>query len=144
MELTIIEEFSIVKNTKHLIKHFMMLKLFRRNGIIPVYTSISFSYESNIIYIYTDSGRLTRPIFYRDLVIGDNGNISYGKISYEHGNVKDIITSRKYTWNDVISGFGKKNVEYFNVRNNILYAVNDLYPGLDTLPDRLNFFEQNH
>ena len=30
------------------------LKLFRRNGIIPVYTSISFSYKLNIIYIYTD------------------------------------------------------------------------------------------
>jgi DNA-directed RNA polymerase II subunit RPB2 len=119
------------------------LKLFRRNGIIPVYTSISFSYESNIIYIYTDSGRLTRPIFYRDQIISDTGDISYGKLSYEHGNIKEIIESRKYTWNQAISGFEKKNDEFYNVRNNILYDVNTLYPGYDTLEKILDFFERN-
>ena len=41
-----------------------LLKLYRRNGIIPVYTSISFNYKSNEISIYTDAGRLTRPIYY--------------------------------------------------------------------------------
>jgi DNA-directed RNA polymerase II subunit RPB2 len=34
------------------IENVNILKLFRRNGVIPIYTSISFSYESNIIYIY--------------------------------------------------------------------------------------------
>ena len=118
------------------------LKLFRRNGIIPVYTSISFSYETNIIYIYTDGGRLTRPIFYRDQVM-NNGLISYNKLSYEHGNIKDIIDSRNYTWTQVISGFEKKNDDSFNVRNNILYDVNVLYPGYDTLDKILDFFEKN-
>jgi len=119
------------------------LKLFRRNGIIPVYTSISFSYESNIIYIYTDGGRLTRPIFYRDQKIDDNGLISYGKLSYEHGNIKEIIESRKYNWSQIISGFEKKNDELFNFRNNILYDVNTLYPGYDSLEKILEFFERN-
>jgi DNA-directed RNA polymerase II subunit RPB2 len=40
------------------------LKLYRRNGLIPTFTSISFNYDQNEIYIYTDAGRLTRPIFY--------------------------------------------------------------------------------
>ena len=40
------------------------LKLFRRNGLLPIYTSISFNYEQNEIFIYTDAGRLTRPIYY--------------------------------------------------------------------------------
>jgi len=119
------------------------LKLFRRNGIIPVYTSISFSYESNIIYIYTDGGRLTRPIFYRDQTISDNGQISYNKISYEHGNIKEIIESRKYTWTQVISGFEQKNDNFFNIRNNILYDVNKLYPSYNTLEKILEFFEKN-
>ena len=119
------------------------LKLFRRNGIIPVYTSISFSYEANTIYIFTDGGRLTRPIYYRDQIIHDNGLISYGKLSYEHGNVKDIIQSRKYSWSQVISGFEKKNDEFYNIRNNILYDVNTLYPGYDTLEKILDFFERN-
>ena len=120
-----------------------MLKLFRRNGIIPVYTSISFSFESNIIYIYTDSGRLTRPIFYRDMKIEDNGKVTYGKISYDHGSVKDIIESRKYIWYNVISGFETKNDQNFNVRNNILYDVNQLYPGYDSLDKILELFERN-
>jgi DNA-directed RNA polymerase II subunit RPB2 len=120
------------------------LKLFRRNGIIPVYTSISFSIKSNIIYIYTDGGRLTRPIFYRDHIINDDGNISYGKLSFQReGNIKDIIESRKYTWSQIISGFEKKNDEFFNVRNNILYDVNTLYPGYDTLDKIFEFFERN-
>ena len=120
-----------------------MLKLFRRNGIIPMYTSISFSYESNIIYIYTDSGRLTRPIFYRDQKVETNGSITYGKLSYDHGTIKDMIQSRKYTWSQVVSGFEKKNDELFNLRNNILYDVNVLYPGYDTLDKILEFFERN-
>ena len=120
-----------------------MLKLFRRNGIIPMYTSISFSYESNIIYIYTDSGRLTRPIFYRDQKVEANGSITYGKLSYDHGTIKDMIQSRKYTWSQVVSGFEKKNDELFNLRNNILYDVNVLYPGYDTLDKILEFFERN-
>jgi DNA-directed RNA polymerase II subunit RPB2 len=120
-----------------------MLKLFRRNGIIPMYTSISFSYESNIIYIYTDSGRLTRPIFYRDTTLGENGIITYGKLSYDHGTIKDIIQSRKYNWSQVVSGFEKKNDEFFNIRNNILYDVNALYSGYDSLDKILEFFEKN-
>ena len=120
-----------------------MLKLFRRNGIIPMYTSISFSYESNIIYIFTDSGRLTRPIFYRDQKMEENGSITYGKLSYDHGTIKDMIQSRKYTWSQVVSGFEKKNDEFFNLRNNILYDVNVLYPGYDTLDKILEFFERN-
>ena len=119
------------------------LKLFRRNGIIPVYTSISFNYESNIIYIYTDGGRLTRPIYYRDQIINENGSISYGKVSYDHGTIKSIIESRKYTWTQVISGFEKKNDENYNVRNNILYDINDIYPGYDTLEKILDFFKTN-
>jgi DNA-directed RNA polymerase II subunit RPB2 len=120
-----------------------MLKLFRRNGIIPVYTSISFNCESNIIYIYTDSGRLTRPIFYRDLKIDSNGIISYGKLSYEHGTIRDIIESTKYTWTQAISGFKKKNDEFFNVRNNILYDVNVLYPGYNNLKSIIELFTKN-
>jgi len=119
------------------------LKLFRRNGIIPVYTSISFSYESNIIYIYTDGGRLTRPIFYRDQTISSDGLVYYNKLSYEHGNIKEIIKSRKYNWTQIISGFEKKNDEFYNVRNNILYDVNFLYPGYDTLEQIFEFLERN-
>jgi len=117
------------------------LKLFRRNGIIPMYTSISFSYETNVVYLYTDSGRLTRPIFYRNLKNDDTGKMVYGSVSYNHGNTKERIESREYTWQQVVSGFEPKGDKNFNIRNNILYDTNILYPGYSSLPDLLNMFE---
>jgi DNA-directed RNA polymerase II subunit RPB2 len=110
------------------------LKLFRRNGVIPVYTSISFNYEENTIYLYTDSGRLSRPIFYKD---------SDGHLSYNYGTIKDIILSRKYTWEQVVSGFETKKDEKFNIRNNILYDIQDIYPGYNSLENLLDMFQKN-
>ena len=110
------------------------LKLFRRNGVIPIYTSISFSYEYNIVYIYTDGGRLTRPIYYRD---------ADGKISYAHGKIKDIIESQQYTWQQAVAGFRDKKVDNFSLRNNILYDAMDLYPGHTSLASLLDMFQEN-
>ena len=119
------------------------LKLFRRNGIIPMYTSISFSYETNVIYLYTDSGRLTRPIFYRNVEKDASGKFIYTTISYSNVKIKEKIESREYTWQQTVSGFEKKRDENFNTRNNILYDTNILYPGFNSLPDLLNMFEEN-
>jgi DNA-directed RNA polymerase II subunit RPB2 len=116
------------------------LKLFRRNGVIPMYTSISFSYENNIVYLYTDSGRLTRPIFYRNMK-KEGDQFLYTTISYNFGKIKELIESHEYTWQQAVSGFEKKNDDYFNVRNNILYDTSVLYPGYSSLPDLLNMFE---
>ena len=110
------------------------LKLFRRNGIIPIYTSISFSYEYNIVYIYTDGGRLLRPIYYRD---------TDGKISYAHGRITDIIESHQYTWQQAVAGFQDKKDPAFSLRNNILYDSRDLYPGYNTLDKLLDMFQEN-
>ena len=120
-----------------------ILKLFRRNGVIPIYTSIAFDYEKNTIYIYTDSGRLTRPIFYRDMMTESNGDVKYGKISYDYNDIKDKIESRQYTWQDAVSGFHTKIDAQYNLRNNILYEVTDLYDGYDTLPKILDMFQKD-
>jgi len=71
------------------------LKLYRRNGLIPTFTSISFNYDQNEIYIYTDAGRLTRPIFY--LNSGEN-NASVDDVDEfieEEGSVSSDNTSKK-------------------------------------------------
>jgi DNA-directed RNA polymerase II subunit RPB2 len=54
---------GVLNNPMKVISKF---KLYRRNGLIPPLTSISFDYNLNTIYIFTDSGRLCRPIYYRD------------------------------------------------------------------------------
>ena len=120
-----------------------ILRLFRRNGVIPLYTSISFDYEKNTIYIFTDSGRLTRPIFYRDVIADGNGGFSYGKISYDYNIIKEKLESRKYTWQELVSGFHEKIDKNYNLRNNILYDINDLYSGYNSLPKLLDMFSKD-
>ena len=69
-----------------------MLKLYRRNGIIPTFTSISFNYQNNEINIFTDVGRLTRPIYY----------IEDGNLSFNREDVTELFTKGKF--NNVHSG----------------------------------------
>ena len=101
-----------------------MFKMFRRNGLIPPYTSISFNYEANEIYIYTDAGRLTRPIYY----------IEDKKISYDRSNIIDLVNSSKFSWEQVVCGFIEKKHEPtlspFNYKNTTIYDIAELYPSL--------------
>lgn len=103
-----------------------LLKLYRRNGIIPVYTSLSFDIEHNEVHIYTDAGRLTRPIYY----------IERGKISFQReeliGNDKKKLNWENITWEQAISGFMEKSDEKFNTKNNMIYNIKDLYANIDS------------
>ena len=95
-----------------------LLKIYRRNGIIPIYTSISFDYEHNEIHIYTDAGRLTRPIYY----------IEDGKSSYDRPEIIEMLNKGTITWEQIISGFKNKNDPTFSSKNNMLYDLVKLYP----------------
>jgi DNA-directed RNA polymerase II subunit RPB2 len=110
-----------------------LLKLYRRNGVIPVFTSMTFSYEENIIYLYTDDGRVSRPIFYR---------LPNGKVSYDIKKVLDILESRQYKWEQLIAGFKEKEDSNFNVKNNFLYDTNILYNKANN-KELLDFLEAN-
>ena len=97
-----------------------LLKLYRRNGILPVYSSLSFDIHHNEVHIYTDSGRLIRPIYY----------IQDGKISFERKEFIDKLDAGTAKWEQIISGFMEKNDETFNTKNNIIYELRDLYPNI--------------
>jgi DNA-directed RNA polymerase II subunit RPB2 len=97
-----------------------MLKLFRRNGVVPTFTSISFDYEHNEVYIYTDAGRLTRPIYY----------IENGIQSYNRKEFIEKLNDDKITWPQIVSGLKEKADEHFNIKNNKLYNLIDLYPDI--------------
>jgi DNA-directed RNA polymerase II subunit RPB2 len=96
------------------------MKLYRRNGIIPIYTSISFDYERNEVQIYTDSGRLTRPVYY----------IEDGKESYNRKEAIDKLDNGKITWEEIVSGLKEKADEHFSIKNNKLYDIKTLYPDI--------------
>jgi DNA-directed RNA polymerase II subunit RPB2 len=110
-----------------------MLKLFRRNGIIPVYTSVSFQYDQNEIYIYTDAGRLTRPIYYMD------GK----KVSYNREDVLELIKTGKFNWEKIVSGFKEKNDNSYNIKTSKIYEVDELYPDLNSLEKIMSELQKN-
>ena len=99
------------------------IKLFRRNALIPVYTSVTFDIKNNTIFIYTDAGRLCRPIFYRDE--------DTGKMSYDNKTIKQYLDEDKFTWNNLITGFNRKKIENFNPNNYNMYELNELYENID-------------
>ena len=99
-----------------------MLKLYKRNGIIPVFTSVSFNYEHNEILIFTDAGRLTRPIYY----------IENGKESFQREEIVSLLSSGKITWSQIVSGFKEKSDENFSIKSNHLYDLYELYNGIGT------------
>ena len=110
-----------------------LLKLYRRNGIIPTYTSISFNYKHNIVYIYTDAGRLSRPIYY----------IEDDQFSYDRTEIKELLENGKITWEQIISGFMKKSDENFKTKNNKIYNLIDLYKeiGKNEIEHKLHKFK---
>ena len=87
-------------------------KEYRRLALLPTFISIQWNIKSNTIFIYTDAGRLCRPIYY----INEKGAPSYeNSIDKKDGNHHNTIVARlmdnEFTWEELIAGFGKKKVE---------------------------------
>jgi len=111
------------------------VKLHRRNALLPTYMSVSFDIQQNTIFIYTDAGRLCRPIFYR--------NEDTGKFSYEEPSIQKRIQNDEFSWNELISGFNeKKKSVQFQTHEMKMYPLNELYDGTgaETNPAKLDRF----
>lgn len=73
------------------------LKRMRRTGALDIWTSISFNIRENILYIYTDAGRVYRPVLY----------IEEHKISYVPNDL---------SWNEMLHGTERRKsmIEYID------------------------------
>ena len=89
----------------------LLLKTYRRNAIIPVFISINWEIKENIIFIYTDAGRLCRPVFY----------VEKGVPSYNRDAIFEKILDKKITWETLLTGFAKKKDDKFSMYNNTIY-----------------------
>lgn len=98
-------------------------RLYRRNGLIPLHTSITYNFRQNTVYIYTDAGRMCRPVFYTHTVNGRKV-LSY-EISPE---ISKKIAAGNFTWSQLISGFNPKreSANYYPTTVK-LYKLNELY-----------------
>ena len=92
------------------------LKQYRRLALIPIYTSIFWNKETNVIYIYTDSGRLLRPIFY----------VTYNQPSYQAEGLIEKLFKNEFSWEDLVTGFNKKLIEK-NLNYETFYTLDELY-----------------
>ena len=110
------------------------LKTHRRHALIPITTSIAFHIQRNTIEIFTDAGRLTRPIFYFD----DDTNM----FSFQHksqwevvekllSNKIEVTTSltqeQETVWSKLISGLHDKKKLGFHPLQGKTYTWEELY-----------------
>ena len=106
------------------------IRLHRRNALLDIYTSATFDIKSNTIYIYTDAGRMCRPIFYKDEITG--------KISFEKKELEKQLESGEYSWDNLIKGFNQRR----KTTATGIMELNELYEGVDkeTNPAKLERF----
>jgi DNA-directed RNA polymerase II subunit RPB2 len=95
-------------------------KLYRRNGLIPIFTSISFNYQHNEINIYTDGGRLTRPIYY----------IYKMRESFNRKEIIEMIKNEKLSWSQLVSGIHEKKDDKYSIKSNKIYEIDELYDNV--------------
>ena len=88
-------------------------------ALLPVYLSAHWNIQENAIYIYTDGGRLTRPIFIL-------------KMRSCCERVRTKLESGDFTWDKLITGFNKKVVDDFDPTKCKIYSSDQLYGSLSS------------
>ena len=98
-----------------------LLKSYRRIGLIPIYTSISWNKLDNIIYIFTDGGRICRPVFYVENMIP----------SFMNDSIENILKTNDWKYNELLIGFNKfkENIDIDKLIKNqtVFYNPDELY-----------------
>ena len=96
------------------------LKQYRRSALMSIYASFNWDIPNNILYIYTDGGRLCRPVFYVD----------HEEPSYNRKEIIEKLRSNNFTWNQLISGFAEKKHSFSLDDCYNVYTTKELY-GID-------------
>jgi DNA-directed RNA polymerase II subunit RPB2 len=96
-----------------------LIRLHRRNALIPIYVSCQWDIKNNEIHIFTDAGRLCRPIFYIDE--------DTGRPSYDKDEILEMIRAGKASWEQMTTGFTAKSDPTFNPSHCNYYTIDELY-----------------
>ena len=106
------------------------MRVYRRNGLIPLHTSVAFNIRLNAVEVFTDAGRFTRPIFYKDEISG----------KWAFDLLRKEIEKGEYTWEDMVSGFNSKRVDSgYNIKDVVIRELGELYPGVDSEKEPTKF-----
>jgi DNA-directed RNA polymerase beta subunit len=96
-----------------------LIRLHRRNALIPIYISCRWDIKNNEIHVYTDAGRLCRPIFYIDE--------ETGRPSYDKDEILEMIRGGKASWEQMTTGFTAKSDATFQAAHCNYYTIDELY-----------------
>jgi len=104
----------------------------RRHAILPISNSIAFDIAKNSVFIYTDGGRLCRPIFYKDehskRFFFENATEWKSFTSHLLKNTTSISSDQShYSWINIISGFHEKKDVDFDPMKEKIYEWEELY-----------------
>ena len=105
---------GVITNPQEILR---LIKRHKRHGLLPIYNSISWNIKKNEIIVFTDSGRLCRPIFY----------IDNNKPSFKKKEILEKLNSNTFSWNNLICGFSKKKDDNYDVNTCKYYKLNELY-----------------
>ena len=128
------------------------MKTLRRIAVLPTFTSIYWNIEHNTLFIYTDAGRICRPIFYTEksgkvkkaaskaaskasAATSADSNataLAIRRPSYKNEAILEKIMKNDFTWLELVSGFAKKRDPNFSLTAGKVYAnVAELYNATD-------------
>jgi len=106
------------------------IKTCRRLSFIPVHISCSWDIQFREIQIFTDGGRACRPVYYYN---NDKKAFAF----QENKTILKILKERKFSWNELVGGFGVKRVNYNEFYNtDDIEGIMKLY---DNLPQGITF-----
>ena len=102
------------------------MKLHKRNALLPIHLSVTFDYKRNVVFVFTDAGRLLRPLFY----VEHDGK--HNVVSYQLSkSVFSRISAGKVTWTDLTTGYNaRKSGVVFQPTVPKIYELHQLYDGV--------------
>jgi DNA-directed RNA polymerase II subunit RPB2 len=128
------------------------MRLYRRNGLLPIYASISFDYRENVLYIHTDGGRMCRPVFYWDAIHQQFSSERLSELFFtapQTNQQEEILgitpqgelSPPPFTWEQIITGFNPKRPQIqttYHPEEGKIYQLQDLYELTPTEVQDLN------
>jgi DNA-directed RNA polymerase II subunit RPB2 len=107
------------------VKCVQKIRLYRRNALLPIYFSAAFDIATNTITMYTDAGRVCRPVFYRDEYTK--------KASYQSKEMMRVLAAEEFRWSDLVTGWNEKRPEAaFDPADLKIYELFELYQGIES------------
>lgn len=79
------------------------IQQYRRIGCIPIMTSVSWDIQRSEIHIFTDAGRMCRPLFY----------IDQNDLMVNHEKVFEKLGKSEFSWMNCVVGFNKPDATLF-------------------------------